>query len=68
MPKTFITDFGQELPAMKDGEIAFMVDRYGVWVWNAAKGKHQVQTTGSDLDALQSEFWPCEVIPIGSLK
>lgn len=61
---TFITDFGEPLQATLDGEPSFIVERYGVWVWDARKGKHQVEETSSDLEFLQNKYGPCEVVSL----
>ena len=61
---SYITDFGKPLEVTKDGTVEFMVDRYGVWCWDQWKKKYQVEDTGSDLELLQKEYGPCEVIPV----
>lgn len=67
--KKFITDFGKSFQATLDGqgsepESSLTIDRYGVWAWDEAKGKHQVIVTGNDLEFLQLEHGPCDVVPL----
>lgn len=65
----FITDFGQPMEATnEDGELAFTIERYGVWVYNHPRQKHQVVETGSDLAALQEKYGPCEVYLLSQLN
>lgn len=65
----FITDFGQEMPAThEDGSVAFILDRYGVWAYDVHRGKYQVLVTGANLDELQEQYGPCEVVPLNASK
>jgi hypothetical protein len=47
----FITDLGPLSPA----DIELLGGRFGVWLYDSAKGKHQVSEVGNDLAALMAK-------------
>ncbi len=61
--EAYITDFGQEMKAQSDGE-TINIGRYGVWKYDAAKGKHQVVDTGDDLEELKKKHGNLRVVPL----
>lgn len=65
--ETYITDFGKPVEAKpEDGGPIINVGRYGVWKFDAAKGKHQVVDSGDDLEALKKKHGSnLKVVPIG---
>ena len=61
--EAYITDFGQEMKAHGSGQ-TINVGRYGVWKYDAAKGKHQVVDTGDDLEELKKKHGDLKVVPL----
>lgn len=64
---SYITDFGTSILGLKDGDVAFEVERYGVWSWCPNKNKYLVVEVSGDLQALQEKYGPCDVFPIGQV-
>ena len=64
----YITDFGQPLRVtLPDGSEAEPIPRYGVWLWNSARQRHEVAETSDDLEALRAKYGQAvPVIPIGA--
>lgn len=63
----YITDFGQKTEAHGGGQ-TINVGRYGVWKYDAAKGKHQVVDTGDDLEELKKKHGDLKVVPLNQPK
>jgi hypothetical protein len=56
MTRGFITDFGRPVE-MTDGQgQSSFLPRYGVWVWNPNKRRHEVTECGNDLEALRARY------------
>ena len=58
--KPFITDMGKDefmTWTAKDGtQSKEILPRYGVWIYDQSRGKHQVKETGSDLPILLQKY------------
>lgn len=52
--QTFYTDMGPGIELRDEQGEATHLPRYGVWKWDARKGKHQVAEVGDDLEALRA--------------
>ena len=54
----FITDAGApvELRDSATGQVARVLPRYGVWVYDRGRGKYQVAECSNDLAALQAKY------------
>ncbi|MCK9227607.1 MAG: hypothetical protein M0P30_07430 [Syntrophorhabdaceae bacterium] len=53
----FITDLGETMECRKeDGAVEIIVPRYGVWVYDAGKGKPQVVEASDDLEYLKTKY------------
>lgn len=61
--EVYIIDFGDKVEAYGGGQ-RINVGRYGVWKYDAAKGKHQVVDTGDDLEELKKKHGNLKVFPL----
>lgn len=53
----FITDLGETMECRKeDGAVEIIVPRYGVWAYDAGKGKPQVVEASDDLGYLKGKY------------
>lgn len=54
---SFITDLGENLECRgEDGTVAMTLPRYGVWVYDAGKGKPQVVESSDNLEYLRTKY------------
>lgn len=65
MRDPFITDMGAQLE-VKGDDGSFLLERFGAWVWDPHKGKHQVAEVSNDLKGLQAKYGVADdrVIPM----
>jgi hypothetical protein len=53
--KPYYTDMGPDVSIRDSDGVTSRLPRYGVWTWNAARGKHQVAEVSDDLEALRAK-------------
>lgn len=49
------TDMGPDVSIIDSEGVESHMPRYGVWKWDAMKGRHQVAEVGDDLEALRAK-------------
>jgi hypothetical protein len=49
------TDMGPEVSIRDSEGVTTRLPRYGVWKWDGAKGRHQVDEVSDDLEALRAK-------------
>jgi hypothetical protein len=60
--RPFYTDMGANLELRDSTGGTMNVPRYGVWVWDAHRQRHQVVDTGDDLEALRAKHGAGELV------
>lgn len=59
---TYFSDMGEHLTLISDEGHTETLPRYGAWMWNAVKRRHEVAEVSGDLEALRTKYGDCPMV------